>query len=104
MKIVPLISSVFISFFLLSCAKGKSTSNNGGQDSSFGGNPVSYWMTNGDQSLLLKRQSDLIFGRQSNSYLFIDVDSTQTFQSIDGFGYTLTGGSAYVINAMDGAS
>jgi glucosylceramidase len=24
----------------------------------------------------------------------IDVDSTQTFQTIDGFGYTLTGGSA----------
>ena len=26
---------------------------------------------------------------------------TQTYQTIDGFGYALTGGSAYVINQLD---
>jgi glucosylceramidase len=31
------------------------------------------------------------------------VDSTQTFQTIDGFGYTLTGGSAYLINQLGSA-
>ena len=32
------------------------------------------------------------------------MDSTQTFQTVDGFGYTLTGGSAFVINKMDANS
>ena len=31
----------------------------------------------------------------------IEVDDAQTFQSIDGFGYTLTGGSAEVINQLN---
>ncbi len=35
---------------------------------------------------------------------FIDVDSTQTYQTIDGFGFTLTGGSAHVISQMDAIS
>ncbi len=30
-----------------------------------------------------------------------EVDETQSFQTIDGFGYTLTGGSAEVINGLD---
>jgi glucosylceramidase len=29
------------------------------------------------------------------------VDSAQTFQKMDGFGFALTGGSAYVINQMN---
>lgn len=34
----------------------------------------------------------------------IDIDPTVTYQSIDGFGYSLTGGSAILLNAMsDGA-
>ena len=45
-----------------------------------------------------------MFGTTTNSNPFIDVDSTQTFQTIDGFGFTLTGGSAYVINKMDANS
>ncbi|PWT75403.1 MAG: glucosylceramidase [Bacteroidetes bacterium] len=104
MKILPFISSVCLSFFLLSCAKGKAIDNGGGQTSSPSALSMSYWVTRGDQSQLLKRQNDLVFGRQANNYLFIDVDSTQSFQTIDGFGYTLTGGSASVINAMDVAS
>src|SRR5690606_12250778 len=33
-------------------------------------------------------------------YPTIEIDSTQSYQSIDGFGYTLTGGSAYLINKL----
>ncbi|HMH33923.1 MAG TPA: glycoside hydrolase family 30 beta sandwich domain-containing protein, partial [Puia sp.] len=62
-----------------------------------------YWITKGDQSVLLQQQADLKFGVLTNAYPFIDVDSTQKFQSIDGFGYTLTGGSAYLINRMNDA-
>ncbi len=31
----------------------------------------------------------------------IVINSSQTFQEIDGFGYTLTGGSAFLLNSMD---
>jgi glucosylceramidase len=59
------------------------------------------WLTKGDQTnLLLKQNTTLSFGTTSNANSYIDVDTTQTFQTVDGFGYTLTGGSAYLINRM----
>ena len=61
---------------------------------------MDYWVTKGDQTVLLQKQAALGFGKISNSYSFIDVDSTQTFQDIDGFGFTVTGGSAYLINRL----
>ena len=65
-------------------------------------NDVDFWLTKGDQSMLLQKQSAVLsFGTTSNSFVNIDVDSTQRYQTIDGFGYTLTGGSAYVINQMN---
>jgi glucosylceramidase len=67
------------------------------------GASISFWLTKGDKSALLQKQSDLTFGATSNPYLIIDVDSSQTFQSIDGFGYSLTGGSAYLINRLGSA-
>lgn len=64
-------------------------------------NDVSFWLTTGDQVSLLQKQTTVLsFGTNSNAYPMIDVDSTQTFQTVDGFGFTLTGGSAYVINQM----
>jgi glucosylceramidase len=66
---------------------------------------VDFWLTKGDSTVLLQRQNTaLVFGTTTNNNPFIDVDSTQTFQTIDGFGYTFTGGSAYVINRMDANS
>ena len=66
---------------------------------------VDFWLTKGDQTVLLQKQNaDLLFGTTANSNPFIDVDSTQTFQTVDGFGFTLTGGSAFVINKMDANS
>ena len=85
------------------CSKNKNTgtdtgSNNDSNNSS--GATISSWITKGDRSALLQKQADIHFGRASNSYQNIDVDSTQTFQTIDGFGYALTGGSAYLINRL----
>lgn len=61
---------------------------------------VDYWLTKGDQSVLLQQQSPLTFGTINNRYTNIIIDTTQIFQTIDGFGYTLTTGSAYLINRM----
>lgn len=64
-------------------------------------NDIDYWLTKSDQSILLARQNTtLSFGTAANTLVNAEVDSTQTFQSIDGFGYTLTGGSAELINNM----
>src|SRR5687767_5915135 len=66
-------------------------------------NDISVWITKGDKSALLQKQvAQLSFGAASNSYPTITVDSTQIFQTIDGFGYTLTGGSAFLINRLAG--
>jgi glucosylceramidase len=102
-----LLSFLIIASGYSSCSKKTGYSNNNGgiiPPVSSGTNDVSFWITNGNQSALLQRQSvTLSFGTNNNSYPYIDVDSTQKFQSIDGFGFTLTGGSAAVINAMNTA-
>lgn len=60
------------------------------------------WLTKGDQSVLLQKQNtNQLFGTTTNSFQTIEVDESQTFQTIDGFGYTLTGGSVDVINSLN---
>jgi glucosylceramidase len=69
-----------------------------------GTNEVDFWLTTGDQSVLLAKQTTtLSFGSVANSNSNVDVDSSQAFQTLDGFGYSLTGGSAYVINRLPAA-
>ena len=58
------------------------------------------WLTKSDASVKLVKQADLNFTNPSNSFLNIDVDANQGYQSIEGFGYTLTGGSVEVINQL----
>jgi len=65
---------------------------------------VNFWLTKGDQTALLKKQNiALNFSATSNSSPTIEIDPNTTFQTIDGFGYTLTGGSASLINALPAA-
>lgn len=68
------------------------------------GPELNTWITRGDQTALLQKQPVVLFGTTANSFINIDVDSSTQYQSIDGFGYTLTGGSAYLINRMDAGS
>src|SRR5205814_10076765 len=84
--------------------KNKTTSNNNDNNNNNTTGPtVSLWVTKGDKSALLQKQSDVTFGTANNTFPTIEVDSTQSFQPIDGFGYALTGGSAYVINKLSAA-
>ncbi len=65
---------------------------------------ITAWITKGDQSALLQKQAGFIaFGSSSNSNPAIEVDSTVAYQTVDGFGYSLTGGSAYNINRLSAA-
>lgn len=64
-------------------------------------NQVDVWMTKGDQSSKLAKQNTLLhFNTTYNTYPTIEVDNAVSFQSMEGFGYTLTGGSAIVINQL----
>lgn len=64
-------------------------------------NEVDFWLTNGDETVKLQKQSTILaFGTNANQYPTIEVDEKVTNQTIDGFGYTLTGGSAEVINSL----
>src|SRR5688572_18350861 len=77
------------------CKKG----NDGGDENpppvGGGTSEVDFYLTSPDQSNLFKKQTvALNFTAATNSNPTITVDTTQTYQTIDGFGYTLTGGSA----------
>jgi glucosylceramidase len=61
------------------------------------------WVTMPDKSMLFKKQSSL--SNQSKSeHVTLNINPAKTYQEMDGFGYTLTGGSAMHISAMDAAS
>ena len=66
-------------------------------------NQVQFWLTKGDESVKLKQQLPLVFVNTTNNFQNIEIDDSQKFQYIDGFGYTLTGGSVEVINRLSPA-
>jgi glucosylceramidase len=62
---------------------------------------VSMWLTKGDKTALLQKQTvSLLFKDTVNMYPSIKVDDAQAYQTIDGFGYCLTDGSAMLINSL----
>jgi glucosylceramidase len=62
---------------------------------------VSFYLTQGDKSVLFRKSNDMLaFSATGTAGPTIEVDTTQIFQSIDGFGYTLTGGSATLLNSL----
>jgi glucosylceramidase len=62
---------------------------------------MDYWLTKGDQSVLLQKQSIVLpFHSENVDIQSIEIDTNSVFQMIDGFGFTLTGGSAQVIHRM----
>lgn len=62
---------------------------------------VSVWMTTKDKSKLLQQQGNVTFAPDGGSNsTTITVNEGSTYQSIDGYGYTLTQGSAKLISNM----
>lgn len=68
------------------------------------GDTVAVWMTTGNKSALLAKQPTLTFRAATNNSPTVTVDDATTYQTMDGFGFTLTGGSAFVINRMPAAA
>jgi glucosylceramidase len=55
---------------------------------------VNWWLTSGDKAALLAKQTPLAFGKPASGSTTITVDAAKKYQSVDGFGFALTGGSA----------
>src|SRR3569833_990498 len=72
-----------------------------GPNTRFANEAVNVWETTTDQSKLLQQQANVNFaGDAGTNPITITVDEHTTYQTIDGFGYALTGGSAQLINGM----
>jgi glucosylceramidase len=105
-QITQFFALVLIGLFVtaFSCKKN----NTSGDGNSGGGglmppkvSDVAFYLTTGNQSSLLQKQNTVLaFGSTSNINPDIIVDTTQTFQSVDGFGYTLTDASADLIAGL----
>jgi glucosylceramidase len=80
-----------------SCASSRQTSVTRGDRP---GATVQSWLTTGDRWALLAKQRPLVFSKGSSGNPTITVDDTKSYQSMEGFGYTLTGGSALVIDRL----
>jgi len=100
-----LILPFFALFGLGDCSKGSNNTGGGGTNPPPATNDMDCWMTTTDQSVLLQKQSQtLSFTTVPNSYNNITIDEASSYQTVDGFGFTFTGGSAFLINHMDAAS
>jgi glucosylceramidase len=88
-----LMVSLFVFFSILSCSVNKKEIVAKGKNGE-----ISLWLTTGDKQSLLEKQTELNFQTGLTHESIISIDTTQTFQTIDGFGYSLTGGSADLIN------
>lgn len=91
-----------MSTILFHCSSGNDNSNN----SSIPTNPtidysnVDLYLTNADRTQLFDLQSDKVPLFLGNQNFSITVNPEIKFQEMDGFGFTLTGGSALHINNM----
>jgi glucosylceramidase len=69
------------------------------------GAQIQLWLTDPDKSIFLENQTpSLLFGIATNENATIDVNEGETFQTIDGFGCCLTGGSAANLIQMNPAN
>lgn len=75
------------------CAKSK---NDGNISDS-----AQVWITNPSRTALLWQTTTPFVTSINENIATIKIDASQQFQTVDGFGYTLTGGSAFLINQLE---
>ena len=65
---------------------------------------VHVWSTYADQSKLLRRDADLLFTDHQSLPITLDVDDTKQYQSVAGFGASITESSAVVLGQAPAAA
>jgi glucosylceramidase len=99
-KKIPLLLTTLICSFNSSEAKSRVTVNTTPR-------LIESWITTPDQKEKLNKQRfSILFNKidssiTTSSNLRILIDSTQEYQTVDGFGYTLTGGSAKLLKQLN---
>lgn len=89
---------IILPFILFNC---KGTNENGPDPDDTTGRKVEAWVTSPRQNILFTRlDEDPAFRTTINQDPVIVTDTTSAFQTIDGFGNCLTGGSAILLNNM----
>lgn len=109
-----LMNNVFWTMALAAGVGLSGCSENGGDDAQptpptpvptapAGPSQVALWLTTANKTALFQQQPltlNFTAPTANTTLPTITVDTTQTYQTIDGFGFTLTGGSAYVLHQM----
>ena len=93
-----------VALLLMNCSKSNGSTSDNDNNQTTITDTINSWITKADSSVLLQKQPPLSFTTVSNSFPSITIDSTTSYQTIQGFGYALTGGSAYVINKLDAST
>jgi glucosylceramidase len=97
MKLTPFVLLIITA--LLSCDSEPSVPAAASAQVSF-----EFWLSNADGSAKFQKQSTSQPISTTGSIPVIDVNASQSFQSIDGFGAALTGGSAMLLHQMSGTA
>jgi glucosylceramidase len=106
-SIMNLIAAVFFGISILNCTPSVNETVKPPSNTSTAPiqSDIDFWLTKADQSVKLEKQTAILkFGTTYNSYNNIEVNDVDLFQDIEGFGYTITGGSAQVINKMSASA
>ncbi|QDK80086.1 glucosylceramidase [Spirosoma sp. KCTC 42546] len=100
---ISFLLSLFVSISATSYGQVASTKPRSGSPESGKSNVggVEFWLTDPVRPVLFVRQPSLSFTEGNAKTPTIHIDAAQTYQTIDGFGYTLTGGSAMLISRME---
>jgi glucosylceramidase len=97
-----LISYLLLHFLLISCSGNGEPTPVAPPDAPQLENQVEFYLTMGDESHKFRKQEGVItFGKSYNTSPTIKVSAAETYQTVEGFGFTLTGGSAEVINSLN---
>ena len=92
-----LFTTCLVQLFVIGCKSTETITPDPNPIDSIG--DVSVWGTALNEAYLLKKLTPIDFSYDFGDFTIV-LDSTSTYQSIDGFGAALTGSSAYLINKM----
>lgn len=98
---MAILLALFIYFFSTSCCDPRIIDPIENPVDTSKTSEIDSWKTDYSGNFKLQKQNaKLFFNSEFNNYQTIDIDASKTFQSVEGFGYTLTGGSALMINKL----
>lgn len=102
-NILPIVAGCIL-LSMSACGSKDKNGNNGDDltDDSLLKSDICQWLTLPDKTALLQKQNKTLdFNATANDFPIISVDPGVTYQMMDGFGFALTGGSAYLLNKLE---